>query len=123
MIRRPPRSTLFPCTTLFRSIPMEFPVHPIFENCRRPTAALDRNLSYLGLVEVLHGYFLDVVVLTTGCDKTMPAAIMAALMVDIPSIVLSCGSMRDGLSDGEVVGSGRAIWKSCKRLAAGENDE
>ena len=72
-------------------IPMEFPVHPVFENCRRPTAALDRNLSYLGLVETLYGYPIDAVVLTTGCDKTTPAAIMAASTVDIPSIVLSGG--------------------------------
>ncbi|MDH5304475.1 MAG: dihydroxy-acid dehydratase, partial [Gammaproteobacteria bacterium] len=70
-------------------VPMEFPVHPIFENCRRPTASLDRNLSYLTLVEILHGYPLDAVVLTTGCDKTTPAAIMAASTVDIPAIVFS----------------------------------
>jgi hypothetical protein len=77
-------------------IPMEFPVHPIFENCRRPTAALDRNLSYLGLVETLHGYPIDAVVLTTGCDKTTPAGIMAATTVNIPAIVLSGGPMLDG---------------------------
>ena len=77
-------------------IPMEFPVHPINENCRRPTAALDRNLFYLGLVEILYGYFIDAVVLTTGCDKTTPAAIMAASTVDIPAIVLSGGPMLDG---------------------------
>ncbi len=70
-------------------IPMEFPLHPIFENCRRPTAALDRNLAYLGLVEILNGYPIDAVVLTTGCDKTTPAAIMAASTVDIPAITLS----------------------------------
>jgi dihydroxy-acid dehydratase len=104
-------------------IPMEFPVHPIFENCRRPTAALDRNLSYLGLVEVLYGYFLDAVVLTTGCDKTTPAAIMAASTVDIPAIVLSGGPMLDGYFEGELVGSGMAIWKSRRRLAAGQIDE
>ena len=104
-------------------IPMEFPVHPIFENCRRPTAALDRNLSYLGLVEVLYGYFLDGVVLTTGCDKTTPAAIMAAATVDIPSIVLSGGPMLDGYFEGELVGSGMAIWKSRRRLATGQIDE
>jgi xylonate dehydratase len=104
-------------------IPMEFPVHPVFENCRRPTAALDRNLSYLGLVEVLYGYPLDAVVLTTGCDKTTPAAIMAAATVDIPAIVLSGGPMLDGYFEGELVGSGMAIWKSRRRLAAGEIDE
>jgi dihydroxy-acid dehydratase len=104
-------------------IPMEFPVHPIFENCRRPTAALDRNLSYLGLVEVLYGYFLDAVVLTTGCDKTTPAAIMAASTVDIPAIVLSGGPMLDGYFEGELVGSGMAIWKSRRRLAAGQINE
>jgi dihydroxy-acid dehydratase len=104
-------------------IPMEFPVHPIFENCRRPTAALDRNLSYLGLVEVLYGYPIDAVVLTTGCDKTTPAAIMAASTVDIPSIVLSGGPMLDGYFEGELVGSGMAIWKSRRRLAAGQIDE
>ena len=104
-------------------IPMEFPVHPINENCRRPTAALDRNLFYLGLVEILYGYFLDAVVLTTGCDKTTPAAIMAASTVDIPAIVLSGGPMLDGYFEGELVGSGMAIWKSRRRLAMGQIDE
>jgi dihydroxy-acid dehydratase len=104
-------------------IPMEFPVHPVFENCRRPTAALDRNLSYLGLVETLYGYPIDAVVMTTGCDKTTPAAIMAASTVDIPAIVLSGGPMLDGWFEGELVGSGMAIWKSRRRLAAGEIDE
>jgi dihydroxy-acid dehydratase len=104
-------------------IPMEFPLHPIFENCRRPTAALDRNLAYLGLVEILHGYPIDAVVLTTGCDKTTPAQLMAAATVDIPSIVLSGGPMLDGWFEGELVGSGAAIWKGRRRLAAGEIDE
>src|SRR4028118_1602551 len=104
-------------------IPMEFPVHPIQETSRRPTAALDRNLFYLGLVEILHGYFIDAVVLTTGCDKTTPAAIMAASTVDIPAIVLSGGPMLDGWFEGELVGSGTAIWKSRRRMAAGEIDE
>jgi dihydroxyacid dehydratase/phosphogluconate dehydratase len=104
-------------------IPMEFPVHPIFENCRRPTAALDRNLAYLGLVETLYGYPIDAVVLTTGCDKTTPAGVMAASTVDIPAIVLSGGPMLDGWHDGELVGSGTVIWRSRKLLAAGEIDE
>jgi dihydroxy-acid dehydratase len=104
-------------------IPMEFPLHPIFENCRRPTAALDRNLAYLGLVEILHGYPIDAVVLTTGCDKTTPAQLMAAATVDIPAIVLSGGPMLDGWFEGELVGSGTAIWKGRQRLAAGEIDQ
>jgi len=104
-------------------IPMEFPLHPIFENCRRPTAALDRNLAYLGLVEILHGYPIDAVVLTTGCDKTTPSQLMAAATVDIPAIVLSGGPMLDGWFEGELVGSGAAIWKGRRRLAAGEIDE
>lgn len=104
-------------------IPMEFPVHPIFENCRRPTAALDRNLAYMGLVEILYGYPLDAVVLTTGCDKTTPSGIMAAATVDLPAIVLSGGPMLDGWFEGELAGSGAVIWKSRKRLAAGEIDE
>ncbi|MBB3223259.1 IlvD/Edd family dehydratase [Pseudoduganella umbonata] len=103
-------------------IPMEFPLHPIFENCRRPTAAIDRNLAYMGLVEILHGYPIDAVVLTTGCDKTTPAQLMAAATVDIPAIVLSGGPMLDGWLDGELVGSGAAIWKGRRRLAAGEID-
>ncbi|KUP91287.1 IlvD/Edd family dehydratase [Tritonibacter horizontis] len=101
-------------------IPMEFPTHPIFENCRRPTAALDRNLAYLGLVELLHGYPLDGVVLTTGCDKTTPAAIMAAATVDIPAIVLSGGAMLDSVHEGRLAGSGTVIWQSRRRYAAGE---
>jgi xylonate dehydratase len=104
-------------------IPMEFPTHPIFENCRRPTAALDRNLAYLGLVEILHGYPIDAVVLTTGCDKTTPAAIMAASTVDIPAIVLSGGPMLDGYFEDELVGSGTVIWKSRRRLGAGQITE
>jgi dihydroxyacid dehydratase/phosphogluconate dehydratase len=102
---------------------MEFPVHPLFENCLRPTAALERNLAYLGLVEILYGYPIDAVVLTTGCDKTTPSSIMAASTVDIPSIGLSGGPMLDGYFEGELVGSGMAIWKSRRRLAAGLIDE
>ncbi|MFL9840663.1 IlvD/Edd family dehydratase [Sphingomonas sp. ST-64] len=104
-------------------IPIEFPVHPIFENCRRPTAALDRNLAYLGLVELLNGYPIDGVVLTTGCDKTTPSQVMAATTVDIPAIVLSGGPMLDGWHEGELVGSGTVIWRSRRALAAGEIDE
>jgi xylonate dehydratase len=104
-------------------VPMEFPLHPIFENCRRPTAALDRNLAYLGLVEILHGYPIDAVVLTTGCDKTTPAQIMAASTVDIPAVVLSGGPMLDGWHEGDLVGSGTVIWRSRRKLAAGEIDD
>jgi dihydroxy-acid dehydratase len=104
-------------------IPMEFPMHPIFENCRRPTAALDRNLAYLGLVEILYGYPIDAVVLTTGCDKTTPAAIMAAATVDIPAITLNGGPMLDGWHEGELVGSGTVIWRSRRLLGAGKIDE
>jgi dihydroxy-acid dehydratase len=101
----------------------EFPVHPIQETGRRPTAALDRNLAYLGLVEVLHGYPLDGVVLTTGCDKTTPACLMAAATVDIPAIVLSGGPMLNGWFNGERIGSGTIVWKAREMLAAGEIDE
>lgn len=101
-------------------IPLEFPTHPIQETGRRPTAALDRNLAYLGLVEVLHGYPLDGVILTTGCDKTTPACIMAAATADIPAIVLSGGPMLNGWHDNKRAGSGAVIWHSRLRLAAGE---
>lgn len=104
-------------------IALEFPVHPVFENCRRPTAALDRNLAYLGLVELLYGYPIDAVVLTTGCDKTTPSGIMAACTVDIPAIVLSGGPMLDGWHEGQLAGSGTVIWRSRRKLAAGEIDE
>ncbi|HVG49549.1 MAG TPA: IlvD/Edd family dehydratase [Rubellimicrobium sp.] len=104
-------------------IPIEFPVHPTFENCKRPTAALDRNLAYLGLVEVLNGYPIDAVVLTTGCDKSTPACLMAAATVNIPAIVLSGGPMLDGWHDGKLVGSGTVIWQSRRDLAAGQIDE
>jgi len=105
-------------------IPLEFPVHPIQETGRRPTAALDRNLAYLGLVEILHGYPIDAVVLTTGCDKTTPACLMAAATVDIPAIVLSGGPMLDGYFEGnDLIGSGTAIWQMRRRLAAGEISE
>ncbi|MDI5885863.1 IlvD/Edd family dehydratase [Cobetia amphilecti] len=103
-------------------VPFEFPLHPIHENVRRPTAALDRNLAYLGLVEVLHGYPLDGVVLTTGCDKTTPASLMAAATVNIPAIVLSGGPMLNGWRGRERVGSGTVVWEMRKRLAAGDID-
>jgi dihydroxy-acid dehydratase len=103
-------------------IAMEFPVHPLQETGKRPTAALDRNLAYLGLVEVLYGYPLDGVVLTTGCDKTTPACIMAAATVDIPAIVLSGGPMLNGWWHGERTGSGTIVWKAREQLAAGEID-
>ena len=101
----------------------EFPVHPIQETGRRPTAGLDRNLAYLGLVEVLHGYPLDGVVLTTGCDKTTPACLMAAATVDLPAIVLSGGPMLNGWFNGERTGSGTIVWRAREMLAAGEIDE
>ena len=103
-------------------IPIEFPVHPIQETGKRPTAALDRNLAYLGLVEVLYGYPIDGVVLTTGCDKTTPACLMAAATVDIPAIALSVGPMISAWVDGQRVGSGMVVWKARERLAAGEID-
>ena len=100
-------------------IPMEFPVHPIQETGKRPTAALDRNLTYLGLVEVLYGYPLDGVVLTTGCDKTTPAMLMGAATVDLPSIVLSGGPMLNGYYGGGLAGSGTVVWFARQELAAG----
>ncbi len=101
-------------------IPFLFPVHPIQESCRRPTAAIDRNLAYLGLVEILHGYPFDGVVLTTGCDKTTPAAIMAAATVNIPAIVFSGGPMLNSYFKGKLAGSGMALWEARRLLAAGE---
>ena len=104
-------------------IAFEFPVHPIQETGKRPTAALDRNLAYLGLVEVLFGYPLDGVVLTTGCDKTTPACLMAAATVNIPAIVLSGGPMLDGYStDGKLPGSGTVVWQAREDIAAGKID-
>jgi len=100
----------------------EFPVHPIQETGKRPTAALDRNLAYLGLVETLYGYPLDGVVLTIGCDKTTPALLMAAATVDIPAIALSVGPMLNGWHKGNRAGSGTAIWAARQELAAGKID-
>jgi dihydroxy-acid dehydratase len=104
-------------------IAFEFPCHPMQETGKRPTAALDRNLAYLSLVEVLYGYPLDGVVLTTGCDKTTPACIMAAATVNIPAIVLSGGPMLNGWWKGERAGSGTALWKARQELAAGRIDD
>ena len=104
-------------------VPFEFPIHPIQETCKRPTAALDRNLQYLSLVEILYGYPIDGVVLTTGCDKTTPAQLMAAATVDIPAIVLSGGPMLNGWLHGERMGSGTVIWKARELMARGEIDE
>jgi dihydroxy-acid dehydratase len=100
-------------------VPLEFPIHPIQETGKRPTAALDRNLAYLSLVEVLHGYPIDGVVLTTGCDKTVPACLMGAATVNIPAIVLSGGPMLDGWYNGRLAGSGTIVWEARKLLAEG----
>ncbi len=103
-------------------IPLEFPVHPIQETGKRPTASLDRNLAYLSLVEVLYGYPLDGVVLTIGCDKTTPACLMAAATVDIPAIALSSGPMLNGWHEGKRTGSGTIVWLAREKLATGELD-
>ena len=103
-------------------IPLEFPIHPIQETGKRPTAALDRNLAYLSLVEVLHGYPIDGVVLTAGCDKTVPAVLMGAATVNIPSILLSGGPMLDGWYKGRLAGSGTIVWEARKLLAEGKLD-
>ena len=103
-------------------IAIEFPVHPIQETGKRPTAGLDRNLAYLGLVEVLYGYPLDGVVLTIGCDKTTPAMLMGAATVNIPAIALSVGPMLNGWHKGERTGSGTIVWKARQMMAAGEID-
>ena len=103
-------------------IAFEFPIHPIQETCKRPTAMLDRNLQYLSLVEILYGYPLDGVVLTTGCDKTTPSQLMAAATVDIPAIVLSGGPMLNGWFKGARTGSGTIVWKARELMALGEID-
>src|SRR5437868_7873116 len=103
-------------------IAFEFPIHPIQETCKRPTAMLDRNLQYLSLVEILYGYPIDGVVLTTGCDKTTPAQIMAAATVDIPAIVLSGGPMLNGWFNGKRTGSGTILWEAREMMARGEID-
>lgn len=103
-------------------IVLEFPVHPIQETGKRPTASLDRNLAYIGLVEILFGYPLDGVVLTTGCDKTTPACLMAAATVNIPAIALPVGPMLNGWHKGERTGSGTIVWKARESLANGELD-
>ena len=103
-------------------VAFEFPVHPIQETGKRPSASLDRNLAYLGLVEVLYGYPLDGVVLTTGCDKTTPACLMAAATVNTPAIVLSGGPMLNHVHDGKLMGSGTLIWQARKDQAAGKID-
>jgi len=103
-------------------IPLEFPTHPLQETGKRPTAGLDRNLAYLSLVEVLFGYPLDGVVLTIGCDKTTPSALMAAATVNIPAIALSVGPMLNGWFKGERTGSGTIVWRAREMLAAGELD-
>ncbi len=103
-------------------IPLEFPVHPIQETGKRPTAGLDRNLTYLGLVEVLYGYPIDGVVLTIGCDKTTPALLMAAATVNIPAIALSVGPMLNGWFRGQRTGSGTILWTAREMMARGEID-
>jgi dihydroxy-acid dehydratase len=104
-------------------VPMVFPMHPIQESARRPTAAIDRNFAYLGLVEVLHGYPLDGVIFTTGCDKTTPAALMAAATTNLPSLIFNGGPMLNSYLDGELAGAGTIIWEARRRLSAGEIDQ
>ena len=103
-------------------LPLVFPMHPLQESARRPTAALDRNLAYLALVEILHGYPLDGVVFTTGCDKTTPAALMAAATTNLPALIFNGGPMLNSVLDGEPAGAGTIIWEARKRLAAGTID-
>ncbi|MFO0993073.1 MAG: dihydroxy-acid dehydratase, partial [Hyphomicrobiales bacterium] len=103
-------------------IALEFPIHPIQETGKRPTASLDRNLAYLSLVEILYGYPIDGVVLTVGCDKTTPACLMGAATVDIPAIALSSGPMLNGWYHGERTGSGTIVWKARELLATGKID-
>jgi dihydroxy-acid dehydratase len=103
-------------------VAFEFPIHPIQETCKRPTAMLDRNLQYLSLVEVLYGYPIDGVILTTGCDKTTPAQIMAACTVDIPAIALNAGPMLNGWHEGQRTGSGTIVWKARELMAEGKID-
>lgn len=104
-------------------IPMVFPMHPMQESLRRPTAALDRNLAYIALVEVLHGYPLDGVIFTTGCDKTTPAALMAAATANLPAMIFNCGPMLNSFLDGQHAGAGTIIWEARRRFAAGEIDQ
>ena len=104
-------------------LPLVFPMHPLQESARRPTAALDRNLAYLALVEILHGYPIDGVVFTTGCDKTTPAALMAAATANLPAMIFNGGPMLNSVLDGEPAGAGTIIWEARKRLAAGTIDE
>lgn len=104
-------------------VPMVFPMHPLQESTRRPTAALDRNLAYLGLVEILYGYPIDGVLFTTGCDKTTPASLMAAATTDLPSLIFNGGPMLNSTIDGEPAGGGTIIWEARRRLGAGEIDE
>lgn len=104
-------------------LPLVFPMHPLQESARRPTAALDRNLAWLALVEILHGYPLDGVIFTTGCDKTTPAALMAAATANLPALVFNGGPMLNSALDGEPAGAGTIIWEARKRLAAGTIDE
>ncbi|MFN5186115.1 MAG: IlvD/Edd family dehydratase [Planctomycetota bacterium] len=104
-------------------VPMVFPMHPIQESVRRPTAALDRNLAYIALVEILHGYPLDGVIFTTGGDKTTPAAMMAAVTTNLPSLIFNCGPMLNSYLDGELAGAGSIIWEARRRLSAGLIDQ
>src|SRR5262249_28410990 len=101
-------------------IAFEFPVDRIQETGKRPTAMLDRNLAYLGLVETLYGYPIDGVVLTTGCDKTTPAQLMAAATVNVPAIALSVGPMLNGWYKGRRTGSGTIKWEAKKLKSAGK---
>jgi len=103
-------------------LPFVFPVHPIQETVRRPTASMDRNLAYLGMVEIIHANPFDGVIFTTGCDKTTPAALMTAATMNLPAIVLNSGPMLDGWHKGSLAGSGTIVWESRQLLAAGEID-
>lgn len=104
-------------------VALVFPMHPLQESVRRPTAALDRNLAYLGLVEILHGYPLDGVIFTTGCDKTTPAALMAAATTDLPALIFNGGPMLNSYLDGEPAGAGTIVWEARRRLGSGQIDE
>jgi len=104
-------------------VPLNMPTVSLGETQVRPTAMLWRNMSAMATEELLRANPIDGVVLLGGCDKTIPALLMAAASVDIPAIVVPGGPMLSGTFKGKALGCGTDVWKFSEELRAGKMSE
>jgi dihydroxy-acid dehydratase len=104
-------------------IPLNLPVMSLGETQMRPTAMLFRNLAAMAIEETLRANPVDGVVLLGGCDKTIPALLMAAASVDLPAVVVPGGPMLNGYFRGAPLGCGTGLWQLGEEVRAGTLSE